>query len=138
SALASPGSAEFAPPAGTIALRAGGWRCWVCGQMGTAGPPGTANLCCDGCAVRRSGGTRRLRRGKPAFKQREFTWWVAGKRARDRDLQIQIAEYLPAPAARIVRLSVYRSVCYGAPRGGWAVSGTGSFSRGWLPASGGW
>ena len=38
-------------PAGPIALRPGGWQCWMCGQMGRADPPGTANLCCDGCDV---------------------------------------------------------------------------------------
>ena len=90
-------SLQSALPARTIGLRPGGGQCWVCGQMGRADPPATAYFCCDGCDVRWYGGTRHLRRGNPAFKQREFTWWAASRLARARYID-HTAEHSPSPA----------------------------------------
>jgi hypothetical protein len=80
-----------------VGLRPGGGRCWMCGQAGRADPPATAYFCCDGCDVRWYGGTRHLRHGNPAFKQREFTWWTASRLARARYID-HTAEHTPSPA----------------------------------------
>jgi hypothetical protein len=90
----SPQSAPAAHPAG---LRPGGRQCWVCGQTGRTDPPATAYFCCDGCDVRWYGGTRHVRHRNPAFKQREFTWWAAGRLARARYID-HTAEHSPSPA----------------------------------------
>lgn len=83
-------------PACKEVLRAGGWRCWICGQAGRADPPATAYFCCDGCDVRWYGGTRYLRRGNP-LQQCEFTWWTESRLARSRYVDHAV-EHIPSPA----------------------------------------
>lgn len=96
-ALLARESVRLRQPAGPIGLRPGGQQCWMCGQLGRADPPATAYFCCDGCDVRWCGGTRRLRHGNPAFKQREFSWWTASRLARVRYID-HTAEHTPSPA----------------------------------------
>jgi hypothetical protein len=93
----SVGSPQQVRPACVAGLRPGGGRCWICGQIGRADPPATAYFCCDGCDVRWYGGSRLLRHGNPAFRQREFTWWSAGRLARA-DYIDHAAEHTPSPA----------------------------------------
>jgi hypothetical protein len=89
-------SACSLPLTGPVGLRPGGWRCWLCGQVGRGDPPATAYFCCDGCDVRWYGGTGRLRHS-PQFTQREFTWWIAGKLAHIRYID-HAAEHTASPA----------------------------------------
>jgi hypothetical protein len=84
-------------PAGPIALRPGGWQCWMCGQMGRADPPTTVYFRCDDCDVRWYGGTRHLRHGNPAFRRRELSWWAAGGLTRAPYVD-HAAEHAPSPA----------------------------------------
>jgi hypothetical protein len=68
----------------------------MCGQAGRADPPATVSFYCDGCGVRRHGGTGRRRRS-PQFTQREFTWWIADKLAQIRYID-HAAEHTASPA----------------------------------------
>jgi len=90
-------SSPSARPADTIGPRSDGRQCWVCGQIGRADPPRTANFCCDRCDVRWYGGAGHLRLGNTAFRQREFSLWNAGRLARARYID-HAAEHSPSPA----------------------------------------
>jgi hypothetical protein len=92
----SDASAQPVRAAVTTGLRPGGWRCWMCGQAGTADAASNAHFYCDGCDVRWYGGTRRLRHS-PQFLQHEFTWWIAGQLAHIRYID-HAAEHTASPA----------------------------------------